>query len=113
MSINFKPLGDSAIFITFGDEISEEIHLSIKKFMKILEDHPFNGFIEMVPSYTNICIYYDVYQVNQWKFEGSSPYEKVVNYVKTLLQKKKKLNLMKHLESLKFQYVTVIFMDRI
>ncbi|CAM5220151.1 Inhibitor of KinA OS=Ureibacillus acetophenoni OX=614649 GN=SAMN05877842_11088 PE=4 SV=1 [Ureibacillus acetophenoni] len=87
MSINFKPLGDSAIFITFGDEISEEIHLSIKKFMKILEDHPFNGFIEMVPSYTNICIYYDVYQVNQWKFEGSSPYEKVVNYVKTLLQK--------------------------
>ena len=91
MSIHFKPLGDSALFITFGDGISEEIHLSIKKFLSILEENNFNGLIEVVPSYTSICIYYDVYFVNKWNTEGSSPYEKMVNYIKTLLQKKEVL----------------------
>lgn len=87
MAIYFKPLGDSAIVVTFGDGISEEIHLSIKKFLKILEMYPFNGLIEVVPSYTNLCIYYDVYLVSQWKFEGSTPYEKVMSYINTLLLK--------------------------
>lgn len=87
MSIHFKPLGDNAILITFGEGISEEIHASIKGFLKTLEDHLFNGLIEVVPSYTNICIYYDVFIVDQWKSQGSSPYEKVVNYIKTLLEK--------------------------
>nr|WP_106782968.1 5-oxoprolinase subunit PxpB [Lysinibacillus timonensis] len=87
MPIHFKPLGDHALLVTFGEGISEEIHASIKRFVITLEEHPFKGFIEVVPSYTNICIYYDVYLVNQWKFEGSSPYEKVVNYIQTLSQK--------------------------
>ncbi|NLY80351.1 MAG: 5-oxoprolinase subunit PxpB [Lysinibacillus sp.] len=87
MCVQFKPLGDSAIMVYFGNTISEEVHLSIKKFLLILEKNNINGFVELVPSYTNICIYYDVTIVNQWEPKNLSPYEKVVNHLKTLLEK--------------------------
>lgn len=87
MNVQFKPLGDSAVLVYFGDTISEEVHLSIKKFLHILKENHFDGLLEFVPSYTNVCIYYDVVIVNQWITKGSTPYEKVVTYLQSLLRK--------------------------
>lgn len=87
MAVQFKPLGESAVLVYFGNAISEEIHLSIKKFLSLLEKEPFDGLIEVVPSYTNVCVYYDVMAVDQWDIEGRSPYEKVVSRLQRLLQK--------------------------
>lgn len=91
MNVQFRPLGDCAVFVYFGHTISEEVHLSIKQFLFILEENPFEGLIEIVPSYTNVCIYYDVAVVAKWKPKELSPYEKVIQVLQTLLQKEVKI----------------------
>ncbi len=67
------PLGDSAIVVTFGSEMSVGTHKQIMTLMMALEDTPFEGFIESVPAFTNLTIFYDpliVYQTYQ--MQGSS-----------------------------------------
>ena len=54
-----RSLGDSAIVIEFGDDINPLIHDKVIQLIKIIEQDPFEGFIEAVPSYTNVTIYYD------------------------------------------------------
>lgn len=87
MNVHFKPLGDSAVLVYFGNSISEEVHLAIKRFLFILEAHKVDGVIEVVPSYTNVCVYYNVAVVNEWELKGASPYEKIVIYLQNLLEK--------------------------
>ncbi|MTT31866.1 5-oxoprolinase subunit PxpB [Terrilactibacillus sp. BCM23-1] len=59
------PLGDSAIVIQFGQTIDRAIHRKIKHLADYIETHPFHGFIECVPAYVNLTIYYNPYLV--WK----------------------------------------------
>ena len=86
-----SPLGDSAIVITFGNEMNVDIHKKIKIFMNMLEEEPFIGFIECVPAFTNLTVYYDslkIYneQKKKSKDEVVSPYE----VVRTIIEKKLK-----------------------
>lgn len=86
MAVQFKPLGECAVLVYFGNSISQEVHQSIKKFLFILEKEWCDGLIEVVPSYTNVCIYYDVLKVHQWEQDGHTPYKKIVSFLQTLLQ---------------------------
>lgn len=64
------PLGDSAVVVTFGSEMSISTHKQIMALMNMLEDTPFEGFVESVPAFTNLTIFYDpliVYQTYQGK----------------------------------------------
>jgi len=82
----FKPLGDQAIFIHFGDEISLSIYTKINALIKLLTAQPFEGMQELVPGYTNLCVYYDaftVYQSKSFQTDGA-PYDKVLHYVQQL-----------------------------
>lgn len=87
-----SPLGDSAVVITFGAEISQEIHKKIIICMELLEKDPFNGFLECVPAYTNLTVFFDPLvifhgqkQHNHHK-EMVSPYEIVCSLINTKLQ---------------------------
>jgi inhibitor of KinA len=53
------PLGDSAIVLEFGQEINEEIHHSIRSVCQFLDEYSFEGFVEYVPAFTTITIFYD------------------------------------------------------
>nr|WP_121269506.1 5-oxoprolinase subunit PxpB [Pedobacter schmidteae] len=57
--ISYYPLGDSAIVMQLGDEISENIQQHISAICSFLEDYSFEGFIEYVPAFTTVTIYYD------------------------------------------------------
>ncbi|MGQ7890045.1 5-oxoprolinase subunit PxpB [Paenibacillus sp. WC2504] len=52
-------LGDSAIVLTLGTSIELSTLDLVRQVTAYLEKHPFAGFIEMVPAYTTITIYYD------------------------------------------------------
>ncbi|GHH97699.1 5-oxoprolinase subunit PxpB [Neobacillus kokaensis] len=56
--IEIKPLGDKAIKVSFGKEISEMIHQKIKQFITQLEAANIIGIIELVPAYNSVAIYY-------------------------------------------------------
>jgi inhibitor of KinA len=59
MNKSIYPLGDSAIVLEFGQEINEEIHQSIRTVCLFLDEYSFEGFIEYVPAFTTVTIFYD------------------------------------------------------
>ncbi|HHW37357.1 MAG TPA: 5-oxoprolinase subunit PxpB [Bacillales bacterium] len=54
-----RPLGDSALVVHLGDGINPTIHEKVKNLSYLIEKEPFPGFIESVPSYNNLTIYYN------------------------------------------------------
>ncbi|WP_411349908.1 5-oxoprolinase subunit PxpB [Paenibacillus sp. WLX2291] len=60
------PLGDAAILIEFGTVIREDILAKVQQGMAMLEQSPFPGLVECVPSYTTLTVYYDPVSVASW-----------------------------------------------
>nr|WP_263324713.1 5-oxoprolinase subunit PxpB [Neobacillus sp. Marseille-Q6967] len=58
IEIEIVPLGDRAILVSFGDEISERIHRKIQQFVGSFENQRVYGVVECVPAYTTVAIYY-------------------------------------------------------
>ncbi|MEC0202818.1 5-oxoprolinase subunit PxpB [Paenibacillus lautus] len=59
MSYSFFPLGDSAVLIQFEDIVSEKVHRQVTAMTRRLENNPIPGWIECIPSYTSVAVYYD------------------------------------------------------
>jgi inhibitor of KinA len=75
-NINFSTLGDSALIVSLGDKIEEDINRKVLSLCKIIEKEIIDEIIEIVPTYRDICIFYDplVTSFNQIK-------EKVNKYI--------------------------------
>lgn len=63
--INVQSLGDSAIAVSFGNEIAVSIHQRVKALTSYLDENPIHGMIEYVPSFTSVTIYYNPLEVIQ------------------------------------------------
>ncbi|MEI4526894.1 5-oxoprolinase subunit PxpB [Priestia megaterium] len=95
-----SPLGDSALVITFGDSIQYDIHKQIKTCKDSIELNPFPGFVECVPAFTNLTIFYNPLEVvaaveKKQKKEFVSPFEVVSSIIQSKLeneQTEKELN---------------------
>ncbi|MDT3425757.1 inhibitor of KinA [Paenibacillus forsythiae] len=60
MAWSLHPLGDSAVSVEFGRSIRAEIHKEISAAVQRIERDPFPGFIECLPSFTAVTVYYDL-----------------------------------------------------
>ncbi|MGN9863721.1 5-oxoprolinase subunit PxpB [Bacillus swezeyi] len=83
------PLGDSAVIIQLGTDISEQTQRVASALTKQLENDPFPGFIECVPAFTSVTVFYhpfEVYQQMKNSTAFDSPYEKVKTLIKKSLQ---------------------------
>src|SRR3954469_7219529 len=56
-------LGESALTVEFGNEISVELNERAIALSEHFETHPFPGFIETVPAYASTTIFFDVPRV--------------------------------------------------
>lgn len=82
----FLPLGDSAVIIQLGNAINLSVHRQVQSAVQYLEDHPFPGFIECVPSYTTISVHYDLLGIRG--MEGcSSIFDSVCRQIEEVLNK--------------------------
>jgi len=87
-AVSVRPLGDSALVIQLDKSISPIIHNKIINIVDLLESDPFEGFIEAVPSYNNVTIFYDpvIVHLNNQKNVQKTSFEIVcasmMNYVK-------------------------------
>lgn len=80
------PLGDSAITIDFGNCIDEAINENvIHQFNKIRQD-PFPGFIEALPSYSALTLFYDPVLLRKTIPAGTTAYEWVKSKAAEILQ---------------------------
>ncbi|MDQ3129390.1 MAG: carboxyltransferase domain-containing protein, partial [Acidobacteriota bacterium] len=59
------PLGESALTIEFSNEISPETNDKVISLVNYFEANQFPGFIEIVPAYSSLTIYYDVLTVRK------------------------------------------------
>ncbi|HEV7699127.1 MAG TPA: 5-oxoprolinase subunit PxpB [Pyrinomonadaceae bacterium] len=71
------PLGDSALTVEFGNEISVDLNQRSIALSDHFESHPFPGFIESVPAYASATIFYDVAQVRRGFPESASSFDTV------------------------------------
>lgn len=82
-----KPLGDSALIVQLGEGICPAIHEKVKNLSALLDEHPFEGFVESVPAYTNLTVHYDPVRVQyaHTNDKTSTSFEKVCFFITELM----------------------------
>ncbi|MDQ1233878.1 inhibitor of KinA [Paenibacillus sp. SORGH_AS306] len=87
-----EPLGDSAVVIEFGSIIDKSILEKVTVAVAVIEQHPFDGYIECIPSFTTVTVFYDLDQINlhdlySWTEQQNTDKEvSVFDYVCFLIQ---------------------------
>ena len=76
------PLSETAICIEWGNTIDEFINQQVLCMNRLLHQKPFTGFIETVPAYTTLTIYYQPGLIVK---ENANPFLFVKNYIENLL----------------------------
>jgi len=76
-TIRFFPIGDAALTVEFGNVVSPEVNKLAIAFSVLLEDLRFPGFIESVPAYASVSIFYDIGRVREAFPEAASAFEAV------------------------------------
>ena len=59
------PLGDGALTVDFGNTISVELNDRAIALAAYFSGNPFPGFIEVVPAYSSVSIFYDLVEVRR------------------------------------------------
>ncbi len=64
MKCDFTPLGDNAVRMLFGHDISKDINTHIRKMSLLLEKSRIDGVIEWTPTYTCITVFYNPLKIS-------------------------------------------------
>ncbi|MFS0687983.1 5-oxoprolinase subunit PxpB [Sporosarcina sp. 179-K 8C2 HS] len=83
-----KPLGDSAVIVQLGEGMSPAIHEKVRNLSALLNNLPFEGFVESVPAYNNLTVYYNPVIVHQSRAPLQtrlSPFQKVSAFMNELV----------------------------
>lgn len=80
MTPQIYELGDSALTIEFGNEISESVHQEVMKRFFQFQSFPLPGTLDLIPAYTSLTIVFDL-RVVASRFEGLAG-------MKTLIEQK-------------------------
>lgn len=62
-NLRYRIMGDRALIVELGDEISTEVNLRVRELTFALEENPLDGLVEIVPTYRSILIIYDPLKV--------------------------------------------------
>ncbi|WP_160722305.1 5-oxoprolinase subunit PxpB [Bacillus sp. USDA818B3_A] len=69
--IEIHLLGDSAVSVSFGNEINEVLYKEIQQFISRVKQANLKGVVEFVPSYCTVAIYYKPEIINFYELEES------------------------------------------
>ena len=61
--MDIRPLGDQAVRVEFGQEISPEVHRRVRRFCRALAEGRPDGVTEWVPAYATVAVYYQPHRV--------------------------------------------------
>ncbi len=91
-TIELTPQGDCAIVIKLGDQVDLETHRKVSILSRYLDEHPFEGMLEVIPAYYSVTVVYDPLQVFLSERKKSStaqylsPYEVVHHQVEAIVE---------------------------
>ena len=64
-AFKFFPIGENALTIDFGNFISRDLNNFVLALDKYIQENNFEGFIESVPAYSSLTVFYDFLKVKQ------------------------------------------------
>lgn len=70
MTPDFLPVGDGAVRVAFGTEISPAVNDSIRRFCRRLDAEPIWGVTEWVPGYATVTVYYQPWAIRYDALRG-------------------------------------------
>lgn len=86
MSYKIFPLSENAVTIDFGNKISTEINERIIKLADLIEKNKFNGFIETVPAYSSLTIFFNIFSVRKNYGNFQNAFSFVTNFIELNLE---------------------------
>lgn len=86
MRYKIFPLGDRALTIEFGNEISAETNDRVLSLARFFDKNPFPGFVEIVPAYASLTVFYDVSIVRKNFPETATAFDAVKNFAEKALK---------------------------
>jgi len=86
MTYKIFPIGDNALTIEFGSEISAEHNNLVLKLAAYFEQNAFEGFVEIVPAYASLACFYDVLVVRKNFSAFATAFDAVKNFAENALQ---------------------------
>lgn len=86
-AVKIFPLGDSALTVEFANEISPEINDKVISFADYLEKEKFPGFIELIPAYASLTVFYNVITVAKNFEKFPTAFDAVKSFIVQTLQK--------------------------
>lgn len=85
MRYTLHPLGDDAVLIELGKEISQGTHQKVQSLTAFLEKHPPEWMVEYIPAYTTVTIFYNPFEAYQLS-NGQLPFDFVCSLIKPLIE---------------------------
>lgn len=83
MNYKISPLSENAVTIDFGNIISVELNEKVIELAEIIEKNNFLGYIETVPAYSSITIFFDLITVKK----NCGEFTNAFSYVELFLEK--------------------------
>lgn len=78
--MKFKSLSENAVVIYFGENVDESMLLHILAFNKALYEKPFVGFLETVPAFISLTVYFDpLLVIEADSLKGVRAYKRVIH----------------------------------
>lgn len=85
-------LGDAALTIDFGNIISQHINDQVISLFQKMQQSPPDGVKEVVPAYSSLTVYYDVFSLRKKVLAGYSVFEWMKNYITQWVQQVGEIN---------------------
>lgn len=79
-------LGENALTIEFGNEISEKLNQQVMSLDRYLTKNPFQGLTEIVPAYASLTVYFNILIVKKNQPDFPTAFEAVKNIVSDALK---------------------------
>lgn len=83
-AFSFYPISERAVTLQFGNAISLGTHQQVLQYAACIQQANMPGFVECVPAYTTLTIYFEIAAVHRSSLAGQTPIEKVSNFIQSL-----------------------------
>lgn len=96
MKYQIFPISENAVTIDFGNEISVHLNEKVIELSEFIEKNPFVGFIEFVPAYSSLTIFYDLIVVKKNYAEFSTAFSFTKSFIEKSLKSLEKISFEKN-----------------
>jgi inhibitor of KinA len=86
-AIKIFSLGENAVTIELANEISENLNDRVLSIASHIKAGPFPGFVEVVPAYSSLTIFFDLYRVKKAFPESPTAFDTVRSFAAEAIQK--------------------------